>query len=296
MLNRVFATLRDNDWFDTDQPFEYSVNLTRGACVWLLLTRHGRSEQYVKFSLFHPLAQEAQRSRVASDRYPAFAPRFVGHVREAGLDVLTCKAVEALGVAPRDVQRTARGAALLRQLEAYFEAARVACGSAPRPEELPGGIANRELDRPLAEYFQQGPLAALALRWLTGPAMSLAQSLPEMPQHGDLVLNNVGVCDAERIVLFDWEDFGASSLPGLDLFTFELSLADDPAKLLDMRRAEVAAVRRHKVAACRAIGLDLADFHALTPVYALVFRYLKRNYGPWVRERMDRLLLSLDRA
>lgn len=296
MLNRVFDILQHNGWFDTAQPFEYSVNLTRGACVWLLLTRHGRSEQYVKFSQFYPLAQEAQRSREASERYPSFAPRFVGHVRADGLDVLTCKAVEALGVSPRDVQRTARGASLLRQLEAYFEAAHSASEVARPPATLPPGIGNRDLEQPLAQYFEQGPLAALALRWLSGPAMNLARSLPDMPQHGDLVLNNVGVCGPKRIVLFDWEDFGVSSLPGLDLFTFELSLADDPAKLLEMRRAEVLSVSEHKVAACRAIGMDLADFHALTPVYALVFRYLKRNYGPWVRERMDRLLLSLDRA
>lgn len=296
MLNRVFAVLHDHGWFDTEQPFEYSVNLTRGACVWLLLTRQGRSEQYVKFSPFPLLAQEAQRSREASARYPAFAPRFVGHVQTEGLDVLTCKAVEALGVTSHDVHRSARGAALLRHLEAYFEAARIA-SQAPAPAvALPPGVHNGDLEVPLAQYFQQGPLSTLAQRWLTGPAMSLAQSLPEMPQHGDLVLNNVGVCDLQRIVLFDWEDFGVSSLPGLDLFTFELSLADDPAKLLDMRRTETVAVHRHKLAACRAIGLELADFHALTPVYALVFRYLKRNYGPWVRERMDRLLLSLDRA
>ncbi len=289
----MFKALRDNHWFDTDQPFEYSINLTRGACVWLLLTRQGRSEQYVKFSEFHPLDQEAERSRVASKRYPTFAPPFVGHVRADGLDVLTCKAVESLGVTPRDVMHSARGAALLRQLEAYFEAARAAGGTATAA--LPAGIANRDLPLPLGEYFRQGPLGAIAQRWLTGPAMSLARSLPDTPQHGDLVLNNVGVCGPQRIVLFDWEDFGVASLPGLDLFTFELSLADDPAKLLTMRRTELSAVHQHKVAACRMLGLDLADFHALTPVYALVFRYLKRNYGPWVRERMDRLLLSLDR-
>ena len=36
------------------------------------------------------------------------------------------------------------------------------------------------------------------------------------------------------------------------------------------------------------------DYETLTPVYALTFRYMKRNYGPGVRERMDRLLLDLD--
>jgi hypothetical protein len=295
LLNRVFATLRENRWFDTEQPFEYSINLTRGACVWLLLTRQGISEQYVKFSQFHPLAQEAQRTREASVRYPTFAPLFVGHVQSDGLDVLTCKAVEALAVTPSDVRHSARGAALLRHLEAYFEATRVASLGPGRPDSLPC-IHNRDLEGPLAHYFQQGPLAAIAQRWLSGSAMSVAQALPDMPQHGDLVLNNVGVCSPHRIVLFDWEDFGVSSLPGLDLFTFELSLADDPARLLEMRQDEMASVRRHKVAACRAIGIDIGDFHALTPVYALMFRYLKRNYGPWVRERMDRLLLSLDRA
>ena len=125
--------------------------------------------------------------------------------------------------------------------------------------------------------------------------MRLAAALPAMPQHGDLVLNNLGLTADGAVVVFDWEDFGMSSLPGLDLFTFELSMAADPTLLLECRRHASVAAQRFTRQACAAMGIDVPTYEALTPVYALVFRFLKRNYGPGVRERMDQLLLDLDR-
>ncbi|MCW5661953.1 MAG: hypothetical protein KIT60_29980 [Burkholderiaceae bacterium] len=290
MLNRVLGALNDKGWFDTAHPFAYSVNLTRGACVWLLLTRDGRAERYVKFSQTQSLAQEAARSQEASLRYPDFAPPFVGYIQAEEFEIIACAAVDALGFTPREVVQSDRGTALLEHLEAYFEAMH-----GVHPAAVPMAVTNRQLARPMAQYFENGALASLARRWLSGAMMNLALELPDMPQHCDFVLNNIARREPDGVVIFDWEDFGAAALPGLDLFTLELSLADDPARLLEMRRADFAALRSLKSHACRELGLALADYHALTPIYALVFRYLKRNYGPWVRERMDRLLLTLDR-
>ena len=94
-------------------------------------------------------------------------------------------------------------------------------------------------------------------------------------------------------MIFDWEDFGAVSLPGLDLFTLELSLAGGARHLLDHRAQRHSGSTRLVARACAAMQLDGADYGRLTPVYALVFRYLKRNYGPAVREQMDGLLQDL---
>lgn len=286
----MLHALNDRGWFDTQQSFEYSVNLTRGACIWLLLTRHGCGELYVKCSPTQALGQEAAHSQEASLRYPDFAPPFVGYVKSGEIEILACTAVDARAFTPRQVVQSSRGTALLQQLEAYFQAMQ-----GVHPAAVPSAVTNRQLAKPMFDYFENGPLASLSRRWLTGSLMNLALELPDMPQHGDFVLNNIARRKTDGVVIFDWEDFGASAMPGLDLFTLELSLADDPARLLEMRRADFAALRRLKSQSCRALGLALADYHALTPIYALVFRYLKRNYGPWVRERMDRLLLTLDR-
>ena len=49
-------------------------------------------------------------------------------------------------------------------------------------------------------------------------------SLPQIPQHGDLTLTNLGF--DEHLFIFDWEDYGKCQYPLLDITTFMLSLCD----------------------------------------------------------------------
>ena len=63
------------------------------------------------------------------------------------------------------------------------------------------------------------------------------QTLPPLPQHGDLVLNNLGLRPDRGLVVFDWEDYAATSLPGLDLFTLENSIQQDLEAQSSMSRA-----------------------------------------------------------
>lgn len=49
-------------------------------------------------------------------------------------------------------------------------------------------------------------------------------SLPSLAQHGDLTLTNLGV--HADLLIFDWEDYGVSQYPLLDLTSFMMSLHD----------------------------------------------------------------------
>lgn len=288
MLNRVLQIIAEAGWFDTTRPFETSVNLTQGACAWLLLTRGGRSDAYVKFSEHLDLEAEAQRCEAASRCYPALAPRFVGWRREADLALLVCGAVDYIGVNAHRLRQPSARARLLGVLAPYF----AAMPAAALPAALTP-LPNAALLPALAGYFAAHPARALAESWLGSAAAGRVAALRDQPQHGDFVLNNLGHGPTGAAVIFDWEDFGAACLPGLDLFTLELSLADGAAALRRGRIDAGSPVQRFCSAACEAIGLSHAEYLALTPIYALVFRYLKRNYGPGVRERMDRLLEEL---
>jgi thiamine kinase-like enzyme len=42
------------------------------------------------------------------------------------------------------------------------------------------------------------------------------RELPEVPQHGDFVHNNLGRA-RDTLYVFDWEDYGKVCLPGFDL-------------------------------------------------------------------------------
>lgn len=280
MLNRVLGLLAGAGWFDTATAFEKTINLTQGACLWLLLTRQGSCDTYVKFSECISLELEARRCAAASRCYPALVPRFVGYVRREGLEVLVCRAVDYRALRP--------SGHAWADLKRYFEA----MPTTRLPRELTPTL-NAELLNGLEAYFAAHPSETFAAQWLSGEAARRASAMPNVPQHGDLVLNNIGETIDGTAVIFDWEDFGASCLPGLDLFTLELSLAGDAAALLAAREQRADAMQQWVRDACDAMQLDLADYRALTPIYSLVFRHLKRNYGPGVRERVDRLLLTL---
>ena len=289
MLNRVLALLAAEGWFDSSRPFEKTINLTQGACLWLLLTRDGVCDAYVKFSDCFDLQQEAQRCAAASECYPSLAPRFVGYARRDGIDVLVCRAVDYHALDPRQIRGPRASRSVFADLVGYFAAMRSARG----PAGL-GPASNAEFFDNLGQYFASHPLASLARRWLGHSTVQRATQLPPLPQHGDLALNNIGQTRLGAAVIFDWEDFGASCLPGLDLFTLELSMAGDAGRLLAGRARHADGAQHFVRCACDAMQLDVGDYESLAPVYALVFRYLKRNSGPGVRERMDRLLLDLD--
>lgn len=278
------SLLANHGWFDFAQPFEHTVHLTRGACLWMLLTRRGACDTYVKFSDRISLAVEAVRSESASRCYPMLAPQFVGYDRtHDGVEVIVCRAVDYRGLTSRDLMGVAARPVLQQGLRAYFRASRQARMA---PGALSVGTA--VLVAEMRAYFSKHPLQDAVRAWLDGEIGAQLGALPEVPQHGDLVLNNIGVGRGGALVIFDWEDFGATNVPGLDLFTLAMSLCGSDLQAL---RAD-PQVDALLVALCGEAGLDVALFRRLVPAYALVFRYLKRNYGPEVRERMDRVLAA----
>lgn len=289
MLNRALELVGQNGWFDTAQPYEMSINFTRGACIWLLLSRKGRPHTYVKLSETVSLATEAQRCAQASRWYSQLVPRFLGHAQAEGLQVLACEAVAYRELNSVQLQRDRYRADMLRDLAGYFSAQ-----PATRLPQHLLPVPNAALVDALRDYFVRTPVGELAARWLALDIVATVGQRPDHPQHADLVINNLGRAADGTTVLVDWEDFGSCCLPGLDLFTLELSLAGGPEGLLAHRSQPRSALSVFVTQACHALQLPQAEFEALTPVHALAFRYLKRNYGPDARERMDQLLLALD--
>ena len=286
MLNAVIGALVSRGWFDTHQPYEKVVLLTRGSGVSMLLTRSGMLDTHVKFSESADLGDEAERCAAACRSYPRLAARFVGHVRQDGLDILATQAVEHVALSAQGLAQSDLASPVLRGLVDYFGSIR----SAHAPP-LPSALANRDLVPTLRQFFADLPIAPLALRWLDDRLHARVCGLPDQAQHGDLVVNNLGLA-ANGLVIFDWEDFGRLSVPGLDLYTLRMSAGWG----LPAARAAAAPHLRHLPALvqrlCAAQGQALADFESLIPLYLLAFRFLKRAYGPEVRARMDRWLLS----
>lgn len=287
MLSQVLAIVHRQGWFDITLPHEKTIFLSQGASLWMILSRQGSPHCFVKFSDLVGLSVEAVRCTAAGQTYPNHAPEFLGHARDGTLEVLANRAVEFEPLKARDVnaRRTARQVA--DGLHLFFQHQ---CRAGGGSSQL---VSSRDWIQAMPDAMTDPALRPVADR-ASRILMTHAADLPSLPQHGDFVMNNLGVRRDGRLVVFDWEDFGALDLPGLDLFTLEYSLALEtgrldrnesgwpaPPRALDLQRC------------CLALGLNPKLYEALRLSYAVAFRYLKRQYGPEVQARLDRLIRRL---
>lgn len=284
MLNEVLHIAHAKGWFDTGKPFEKAVYLSQGASLWMVLTRQGRPDTFVKFSRLVNLATEAGRCAMASRCHPEQAPRFVGHHVQGSLEVLVSRAVQFRSVTATMTKSRRDAAAVKTGLLSYFARTRALAGAESATHA-------RWLDE-VEGYFATHALHALAEPALHRLRLRLGE-LPATHQHGDLVVNNLGLGPARELIVFDWEDFGVVALPGLDLFTLEQAFEHE-AELAAAKGQRSTPQRMLDVpGCCAAMGLPPGLYDELRLVYALIFRYIKRGYGPEIQVRLERLIQRL---
>lgn len=266
-------------WFRPTPPFEKAVYLTHGAAHCVLLTRNGRPDTFLKFSELANLAGEADRSAEGGRAFPGLAPTFVGYASQPGLDVLATRAAEFRPLTVRRVLARGDSRGFRDGLETYLR----------RMQEAGPSPAGHAWFEGMRAYFERKPAQDVVTRGLRELEQALPQ-LPALPQHGDLVLNNLGLRPDRGLVVFDWEDYGAVCLPGLDLFTLEASLQQEMALYALPDSAGLARRSMDLPRMCRALGLAPERWESLRTGCALAFRYLKRNYSAEVRARADALV------
>lgn len=284
MLSRVLQLVHEQGWFDTGRPFEKCVYLSQGASISLLLTRGGQLDSFVKFSPLVSLATEGERCARATRCYPDHAPRFVGSHRSPPLDVLCSRAVPFRALTASTTESPADAEAVKAGLKSYFQRMRT------------NGVNHASLDPgrhdwldDMGRYYTGHVLQEEARRGMRLIEAHLHE-LPPLPQHGDMVVNNLGLDPARRLVVFDWEDYGAVGLPGLDLFTLSYSLAAEVAVAASLGMRSHPERILDTDACCAALGMDPRLYARLQLAQALAFRYLKRNYGPEIQSRLDALV------
>lgn len=289
MIDRVLQLVAQRGWFDIRPPFDKVIGLSQAHSHYLSLGRGSGLEVFIKFSDSLDLRQEARNCEMAAMVFSAIAPRFIGYARQGDLNLL---ATEAVAFDPLTIEllRTPRRREWLdAQLSAYLRRASAAATAGARIPQDHGWFAS------MVEYFASHPTPAAVPDMIASLRSELA-GLPEIIQHGDFTINNLGLRADGGFCVFDWEDLGATPLPGLDLFTIEMSMAqilqDRGYQNADRRVRSMLDISRH----CDAIGLSLSRYDKLKPLYALTFRYLKRNYGPQSRSRADALVRRVLRA
>jgi hypothetical protein len=294
VLSIVGQALEEMSLAKSRASLRYYINITTGDAMSIAAFVDDERFLQVKVSEFLDLSEQYERYVQAWTDYPSFVPRPLGHRARNEWNMMVTEGVHHVVIRRSEVLRPRwRGAGVLQQqLWSYFASRRSQSDAVAAPQEQ-----SELLDR-LAAHFDSSPLARVANTCITRAVALGAESIPGRPQHCDFVRNNIGRAGS-RLVVFDWEDYAKISLPGLDICTLCLSLlggGDDAvrAMMLSERGGLDAAGVAFLEQACKGQGIEPALFRRLVPLYLLVFLYLKRNYGPSVRQRIAALLFALD--
>lgn len=101
-------------------------------------------------------------------------------------------------------------------------------------------------------------------------------SLGSQKQHSDFVVNNLAF-NGDKLIIFDWEDYGKIQYPGFDLAILFCSLFEfNMTELFDALK-NTAAIRRIATECFKELGLELSDVYQFMPLYLYSFLYLKHS-------------------
>lgn len=281
MLSLVRRALLDAGAISPGARLLLNARLT-GDTVSLEVNDSGSGWFHVKASQLNDFANEFECYRRARQRFAEMVPEPVACTNIDGWSILVARSVDHHKVRVREVmEASSLGAELLR----FFEISRGV-------QEDSAVAGHDAFMRSIRDYFgAEAGASERVVRHLERASLPPG-CLLLAPQHGDFVLNNVGRA-GKHLVIFDWEEFGATALPGFDVCMMGLSIAGmDAATVERMLKARSPAgqpwpLTGRAIAAC---GIAYDDFRALIPTYLIVFRYFKRSYGSAIRSRLDAIL------
>lgn len=106
-------------------------------------------------------------------------------------------------------------------------------------------------------------------------------TLPLVPQHGDLAVNNFGLT-ATGLVLFDWEDYAFIKTPGFDLSILLMSgCRFDISKLVSLIENDFNQSNNNSFLQpiIEGIGIKPSQFYDLMLINLIIFYQLKCHHG-----------------
>jgi hypothetical protein len=247
-------------------PFYVSFNRNFNFFVF------GNQEEFyqVKVSSERPLREEYEALRIAHKAIPENVPPPVGLYQKAGLEILICRGIRHQKV------RSLQGKIIQKEIEAILKGSKVFF----REENPP--FPHMQQVMSACDHFGKHPLSIAMRDWLGHLNPGLINSLPHIKQHGDLTLYNMGVA-GDKLIIFDWEDFGKINIPGFDLCCLAVNSVTrfSPARVerISERSAYPKEVMDIIACYCKELPLDQETFFNLYPVYLFCFLYLKHRYA-----------------
>lgn len=265
-------------------PFYVSFNRNFNFFVF------GNQEEFyqVKVSSERPLRGEYEALRIAHEAIPGNVPQPVGLYQKAGLEILICRGIRHKKV--RSLQT--HGDIIQKEIGAIVKGSKVFFR-----EEKPSSPHTQQL-MTVFDHFKNHPLSIAMRDWLKNLNPRMINSLPHVKQHGDFTLYNMGVA-GNKLIIFDWEDFGKISIPGFDLCCLAVNSVTRFSPMRIERISEKSAYQKEVMGIitcyCKELPLDQETFFNLYPIYLFYFLYLKDKYGysPEIVKITEKLLAAV---
>lgn len=259
------------------------IHFNKGQNAILNVRMPDGTRLHAKLSEFQSLVLEFQRFQRAWQTFGEFTPQPLGFAEEGGWQLILAQEIDHKPVAPKDLLSPR----LHPQLAAFFQCCRP--DPAQRLKDNLDGLLDPEL---LASYG----LDHAARIWQAYLADHLAD-LPAIPQHGDLSCNNLGLHQG-RLLVFDWEDYGKTCLPGFDLTILLLSILNfDATALLGVLHGGDHAPPPASLIApvCQSLKLSPPIYRQLAPLHLMVFLVMKSSYSEAIRRTIRSVISEFER-
>lgn len=282
MLAIVADILREQKLLEKgDEPI-FNISLISGEQLNLQAFTHDGAHFHTRVKQRGVVPAEYEKCCKGWRSFPQYAPEPLGRYFRESWEIILVQGVSHRPVSLGDIARNRQG--LVQELIGFFAASREAAHVAQPMEP------HRAFLRRVQERAADQGCATIVNQWL---AVDELDRLPHIAQHGDLVVNNLGLRDS-GLVVFDWEDFGRVALPGLDLCTVVASdcgLNPERLRAVMQGAGPPSHSYQHLLRnACPAIGLTPELFRRLIPLYLAIFLDLKRDYGDAIRAVVRKLI------
>jgi hypothetical protein len=250
----------------------YNIGLTLGDSSWVHAFVDDRQFFHVKVSNLISLEKEARIYEEAWSTFREFVPRPLAYCVEDGWQIFVSEGVEHRPVPAARLLSDGGGGKMATGICRFFELSQTQRTVQPTP--------HTRLLRELEAHFKNSQFMHVVRRWCSSKGERELEDLGSVPQHSDFVANNIALARS-GLVVFDWEDYGKSCLPGLDLCTLIVSSisVDEAEVLLHLDEPWMRSL-------CAVLGIQLSQFRRLVPLYLLSFLHLKEHYASEVRRRI----------
>ncbi|HQR40299.1 MAG TPA: phosphotransferase, partial [Blastocatellia bacterium] len=174
---------------------------------------------YLRIAQAYDLEGEYRIAQSVAGLAGRFVPQPLAFFRVGRISCIVVEGVDFRVVTRATLMNADSGEPVIRELLEYLQYV------GPKRTDPSARAQVAELRVAMNERYRGTDNEALWAKVLAQTDLVSLAELPSQPQHGDFVPNNFGLRD-DRLVIFDWEDYGRIDVPGFDLAVLLGSVVD----------------------------------------------------------------------